>query len=262
MFQSPSDVLFSFWGINIYYYGLFIALAIVAGFFVSFFVMKKYYPSLEKDTLYDLMLWIIPFGIVGARAYYVLLCLDYYMKNPFEVFMIQNGGLSIHGAVFGGILGGYIFLKKHNLSFLKYADIVSFGLPVAQAIGRIGNFFNSEAYGKPTDLPWGVFIPVEKRRFEYIDYDTYHPTFLYEGIGDVVIFLILFFIMRKLFDGRDGGIFFSYLILYSALRLVIESIRIDSVLNISGVPAASVISILIIGISAGFLYYTNRKREC
>ena len=77
-----------------------------------------------------------------------------------------------------------------------------------------------------------------------------------------MLFLILFFIMRKLFDGRDGGIFFSYLILYSSLRLVIESIRIDSVLNISGVPAASVISILIIGISAGFLYYTNRKREC
>ena len=261
MFKSPSDIFLSFWGINIYYYGLFIALAVIIGFLISSLVMRKYYPDLNRDNLYDLMLWVIPFGILGARIYYVLLCLGYYMKNPLEIFMIQNGGLSIHGALIGGILGGYIFLKRRRLSFFKYADILSYGLPVAQAIGRIGNFFNSEAYGKPTELPWSVFIPVEKRHLEYIDYSTYHPTFLYEGIGDIFIFLILFFLIRKIFDGKDGGVFFSYLILYSAFRLVIESVRIDSVLNIFGIPIASCVSILIICISSVFLHYKKEKKN-
>lgn len=207
----------------------------------------------------DLLLWIIPFGIIGARAYYVLLSWNYYSQNVGEAFGIQNGGLSIHGAILGGLLGGYIFIKKNKLDFFKYADIVAYGLPLAQALGRWGNFFNSEAFGKPADAWWALYIPIEKRPLDYISYSTYHPTFLYEFFADIFIFLLLFFVVRPIFKGKDGGVFFSYLILYSSVRLITEYIRIDSVLNILTIPVASWASIFLIGISVGFLSYIKKK---
>lgn len=163
MFRSPGEIFVQVGPVNIYYYGIFIALAIVCGFGVSFEIMKKFYSDLQKDSLIDLFLWIVPFGIIGARVYYIIVSWAYYSHHLSEILMIQNGGLSIHGAILGGILGGYLFIRKNNLDFLKYADIISYGLPVAQAVGRWGNFFNSEAYGKPADSLWAVYIPIEKR---------------------------------------------------------------------------------------------------
>ncbi len=259
MFASPADVLFDFGSLKVYYYGVFISLAIAASILISYLVIKKFYKELDPESIIDLSMWIVPFGVVGARLYYVLLNLNYYALNPLEIFMVQKGGLSIHGAILGGIVAGYFFVKKYKLPFLKYADIVAYGLPIAQAIGRWGNFFNSEAYGLPTNLPWAVYIPVEKRYLEYVGYSYYHPTFLYESLINILIFLILIFFARKHFVGKPGCVFFLYLILYSLARIFVESIRIDSVLMIMHISVAIWASIFIMIVSAAGLFYCIKK---
>ena len=128
---------------------------------------------------------------------------------------------------------------------------------LAQAIGRWGNFFNSEAFGYPTNADWGVFIPVSKRPVEFLAYDYFHPTFLYESLLDLFIFFILLFILRRQAK-KQGYVFFSYLVLYSAARILVESVRIDSVLNVLGVPIAVWVSIIAIFIGFSGILLLNR----
>ncbi len=250
MFASPGEVAFNIGSMPVYYYGIIMAISLFCGVLLTNFITKKYYPELNPDIIYDISPHIIIGAIIGARLYYCLLGYDYFSQNLIEILEIRHGGLSIHGAIFGGLLGGIIYAKKHKLPILKLCDIFSYGLILGQAIGRWGNFFNSEAFGKPTEFFIKIYIPIYKRPIEYMQYNFFHPTFLYESILDIVILIILFFIIRKTSKNKDGIIFFSYLILYSAIRIVIENIRIDSVLNIHNVPIAQIMSLLIIIISS------------
>ncbi|MFA7658998.1 MAG: prolipoprotein diacylglyceryl transferase [Candidatus Gastranaerophilaceae bacterium] len=279
MFASPGDVAFSVGSVSVYYYGIIMAASICVGILTARFVTKKYYPTINPDVIYNISPHIIIFAILGARIYYCLLSFDYYAQNPSEILQLWHGGISIHGAIIGGLIGGIIYAKKHKLPVLKLCDIFSYGLILGQALGRWGNFFNSEAFGLPTNNFIKLFIPISKRPLDYMQYSYFHPTFLYESILDVCIFLILFFVVRRLvqnppnvilnlFQDRkserqcdaetssarrtsgDGIVFFSYLILYSIARILIEQIRIDSVLNVYGVPIAQIVSVLIILISA------------
>lgn len=249
MFVSPGDVAFNIGPISVYYYGIIMAISLCIGVFVASLITKKYYPDLNSDVIYDISPHVIIGAIIGARLYYCLLSYEYFSQNLIEILEIRHGGLSIHGAILGGLIGGIIYAQRHKLPILKLCDIFSYGLILGQAIGRWGNFFNSEAFGKPTEFFLKIYIPIYKRPLEYMQYNYFHPTFLYESILDICIFLILFFIVRKIVKGKDGIIFFSYLILYSCARIIIEQIRIDSVLNVFGFPIAQIVSILIILIS-------------
>ncbi len=249
MFVSPGDIAFSVGSISVYYYGVIMAVSLFAGVLVARFVADKFYSEINPEVIYDISPHIIIGAILGARIYYCLLSYNYYAQNPFEIIKLWHGGISIHGAIIGGLIGGIIYAKKHKLPVLKLCDIFSYGLVLGQAIGRWGNFFNSEAFGRPTESFLKLYIPIYKRPLEYLQYNYFHPTFLYESILDVCIFLILFFVIRKFTKNNDGIIFFSYLILYSIVRITIEQIRIDSVLNIFGIPIAQIASILIILIS-------------
>ena len=153
MFASPSQILCTVFGVHIYYYGVVMALAVAAGTLVSDYIGTKYF-ELKKETIIDLAPYFIIFGIVGARLYYCLMDFDFYLRFPTEILAIRHGGISIHGAIFGGLFGLWIFSLRHKISFLKLCDVCSIGLAFGQAIGRWGNFFNSEAYGSPTGLPW------------------------------------------------------------------------------------------------------------
>lgn len=254
MFTSPGEIAFNIGSFPVHYYGIIIALAILTGIFVSVFITKKYYPDINSDIIYDIYPWVIIGAILGARIYYCILSYAYYSQNPFEVFMLWQGGLSIHGAIAGGLISGIFYAKRHKLPVLKLCDIFTYGLILGQAIGRWGNFFNSEAFGRPTQNFLKLYIPVYKRPLEYMQYSYFHPTFLYESVLDVCIFLILFFVIRKIVKGKDGAVFFSYLILYSIVRIFIEQLRIDSVLNIYGIPVAQIVSALIILMSTIFLF--------
>ena len=242
--QSPhSSIAFSIGHFDIHYYGIIMFFAILCGIVVMYKIAKNFYKDVDTDIILDILPVIIISAIVGARVYYVLMDFQYYINHLSEIIAVWNGGLSIHGALIGGITAGFILTKKYKLSFLKYADVFAYGLLIGQAIGRFGNYFNCEAFGMPTKLPFGLFIPTIYRPAEYLHYEYFHPTFLYESLWNILVFLILFFVVRKIPKVADGTVFFSYLILYSAGRFFIEQIRIDSVLDILGVPVAQLVSV-------------------
>lgn len=248
--KSPGEVILTIGAVKIYYYGVIMALAVVFGLLVCKFVCKKIYKNEDFDVIYNLSAGTIISGFLGARIYYVLAAYKYFMYNLSEIFAFRNGGMAIHGAILGGLLFAVLYLKYKKLPLLKYLDILSFGLISGQIIGRWGNFFNSEAFGMPTFSWLKLYIPLEKRPVEFAAFDYFHPTFLYEILLNILALLLLYVIAKKTKNISSGFIFFSYILFYSLIRLLVEYIRIDSVLNISGIPLAQYVSIfgIIIGV--------------
>ena len=213
MFASHSQIICTIFGVNIYFYGVILALAIVAGTFVSDYFGQKFF-DLKKETIIDLAPYLVVFGIIGARLYYCILNYSFYLRFPTEILAIRHGGISIHGAILGGLVGLIIFAKRRKLSVAKLCDVSSIGLALAQSIGRWGNFFNSEAFGTPTNLPWKLYIAPQYRPIPYQDVNYFHPTFLYESVLDLAIFGILVLILKKGWNKKEGNLAFIYLILY------------------------------------------------
>jgi len=260
MFESPGPVAFEIGHISIYWYGIIIAAAFLSGLAITTKIAEK--QGENPENILDLAIYLLIGSLISARAYFVIFDWKYFIDHFSETFMTWKGGLSIHGAIIGGFIVVYIYTKIKKLSLLKYADILSYGAILGQAIGRWGNFFNSEAFGSPTNLPWKLYIPLIKRPLEYSHYQYFHPTFLYESLWNLLVFFILYKILRKKFNNFNGAIFFSYLILYSSGRFIIESIRIDSIYSVFGLPIAQLVSIICILIGIGGLVYVivNKKR--
>lgn len=254
MFASHSQIICTIFGVNIYFYGVILALAILAGTLVADYIAVKFF-DLKKETIIDLSPYLVIFGIIGARLYYCLLNYDFYFRFPTEILAIRHGGISIHGAILGGLIGLLIFAKRHKIAPLKLCDISACGLALAQAIGRWGNFFNSEAFGTPTNLPWKLYIAPQYRPIPYTDYDYFHPAFLYESILDLIIFFVLLFIVKKGWNKKEGNLALVYLLLYSFARILVETVRIDSVRDVFGIPVAIFVSTGIIILSAGALIW-------
>lgn len=258
MFQSPGEVAFQIGPFSVYWYGIIISFAFITGIWVSsaFAKIKNENP----ENILDMAIYLLIGAVIFSRLYFVIFSWDYFKNNIQEAFMIWQGGLSIHGAMIGGclVLVLYSILKK--LCLLKYADLLCLGFVLGQAIGRWGNFFNSEAFGKPTDLFWKVYIPPEKRPYAYIDKEFFHPAFLYESLWNFIVFFILVFLLKK-FKNCNGILLFSYLILYSIGRFFIEDIRIDSIYSVFGLPVAQFASLIMIFVGvAGFLFLYSTKK--
>lgn len=261
MFKSPGHIAFSISSIDIHWYGIIMSLAILAGIFVIIAMKNKYYKEISTDTICDISFYLIIFGLLSARIYYVILDFPYFIRHPFEIPAIWNGGIAIQGAIIGGIIAGYAYTKEHKLNFLKIADLFSFGLITGQIIGRWGNFFNSEAFGLPTNLPWKLYIPYPLRPVEFKGYEYFHPTFLYESILNIIVLAILFYIFKKTHNqNKYGIIFFSYLILYSITRILVETIRLDSVLNISIFHVAHIAAIALLAVGIAGLIFIFKKQ--
>lgn len=234
---------FRIFGIDIAWYGIIITSAIaIATFFTMKIAEKRGY---SKDTILDLALWVIPFAIIGARLYYVAFQWRHYVADPIHILYFREGGMAIHGGVFGGLLGGYLFCRRRKLNFADLADMVSMPLILAQSIGRWGNFTNGEAHGGPTDLPWAIEVAGE----------MVHPTFLYESLWNLLCFVILVSAFKK--RRYYGTHFMYYLILYSAGRFFIEGLRTDS-LMVFGMRTAQLISVVLI-VFASISVYLIRK---
>ena len=265
MQSPPSSVLFELNGFSVHYYGVIMFFAIVSGLIAIRYAAKKFYKEVNTDIILDILPPIILFSLLGARLYYVLMDFDYYAKHVNQIFAVWQGGMSIHGGIIGGVLTGIILAKIKKISFFKYADVFAYGLLIGQAVGRFGNYFNCEAFGKPCSLPViRLFIPEAYRPSEYVQYSYFHPTFLYESLWNVLVFFILLFGVRKFVQAKnlsDGTIFFSYLILYSVGRFFIEFCRIDSVRNILGFHVAQVVSLLIIIFGVVCLCVLNIKKK-
>jgi len=251
---SPGEIAFTISGFPIYFYGIFVAIGTLLGFYLSYFIAKKYYTDFDTDILYDVITFAIIGGFIFARLYYCLVNWEYYYIHTNEIFLIRQGGLSIHGGIIGGFLIGGWYAKIMKLPVLKIADITSFGLIFAQAVGRWGNFFNNEAYGNPTEGFLSVFIPEANRISGYENFEHFQPTFLYESVLDIVILLILIYTIRKTKNnGFDGFIFALYLLLYSFVRFFIEGLRLDNVLTIANLHVAQFVSIIIFSLALIFI---------
>lgn len=260
MFTSPGHIAFSFLSIDIYWYGIIMSLSILSGIITILFIKNKFYKEISNDRIFDISFLLIIAGIIFARIYYVILDYRYFLNHPFFIPCIWNGGISIHGAIIGGIIAFYFYAKKHNCDYLKYADLFSFGIIVGQIIGRWGNFFNSEAFGLPCNLPWKLYIPYNMRPVEFRNYEFFHPAFLYESMLNFLILIIMLFILNKKSEKKNGIIFFTYLFLYSLVRILIETIRLDSVLNISVVHFAHIASLAFMLFAFFGLLYVNLKK--
>jgi phosphatidylglycerol:prolipoprotein diacylglycerol transferase len=221
-------------GLAVNLYGILIAGGVLAAIGITYIEAKR--RGENTGHIVNLALLVIPLGAIGARLYHVIDQRDYYMRNP--GLIIGGRGLGIFGAVAGGALGLIIYTRWKKLSTLRWLDIVAPGLILAQAIGRWGNFFNQELYGYPTDLPWGIYIAPANRLPGYESYSHFHPLFLYESLWDILGFIVLMLLGRKLRDRlRDGDIFCLYIIHYGIGRFFLEELKIN-VWSLGGIPTA------------------------
>lgn len=265
---SPGFDLFNT-GIYIRWYGVLMALGILLAVFLATYQAKR--KNMHEDTVLDLCLVIIPFGVVGARLYYVLFELERYLANPIEILYVWEGGLAIYGAVIGGLIGAVIFSLKRKIRFLKLADLVAPGLVLAQAIGRWGNFFNQEAYGPPVtdpDLLWFPYaVKIDGLHFFNgavcnCEYSVHMATFFYESLWCFLIFLFLWFVMRKRAK-HDGDLFLWYVMLYAFERMFLEGLRGDSLWLIKpgqgfgGIRVSQLLSALLF--AAVLIFFILRK---
>ena len=241
-------VAFTIFGIDVMWYGVLIATGMLIGIALAIREAKRV--GISEDDVLNIAIIAIPVAIICARLYYVIFSWDYYSQNPGEIFNIRGGGLAIHGGLIGGILTGFIYARVKKLDFFKTADAVMVGMPLAQAIGRWGNFINGEAHGGPTSLPWGIMVDGVK----------VHPTFLYESIWDFGIFLFIMFYMRKK-KTYEGEVIVSYITLYSIGRFFIEGLRTDS-LMFGPIRMAQFVSL--VGVVGGLIlhfYLKNRAKK-
>jgi phosphatidylglycerol---prolipoprotein diacylglyceryl transferase len=236
--------------LSIRWYGLLMASAMALGLWLA------YRRALQRGENAEEMLKAAEFaiigGLIGARLYYVLFNLDYYQTQPWwRMFAVWEGGLAIHGGLIAGLLTGGAYVRLRDLPLLTYLDIVAPYVALGQAIGRWGNFFNEEAFGRPTDLPWKLYIAEPHRPPNLVDVEFYHPTFLYESLWDLGVFLLVMRLRRRL-EPAPGASFLAYLGAYSLGRLWIEGLRLDSLmfgsLRIAQVVSLVAVLVALVGI--------------
>ncbi|MEB3247349.1 MAG: prolipoprotein diacylglyceryl transferase [Synechococcus sp.] len=229
MFTSPGPELIQFGPLTLRWYGLLIAAAVLIGLNLSSRLGQS--RKLENGLISDLLPLLVMFSVAGARLYYVAFEWHNYADQPIKALAIWEGGIAIHGALIAGTLTLILFCRWRRQPFFDVLDVLVPSVALGQAIGRWGNFFNSEAFGVPTDLPWKLFIPYANRPAIYADAETFHPTFLYESLWNLALFVLLIVLFRLAATNRlalpPGALSCVYLIGYSLGRIWIEGLRID-----------------------------------
>jgi phosphatidylglycerol:prolipoprotein diacylglycerol transferase len=261
---SPGAIAFHLGPLAIRWY----AICITVGFLLATWAGTKIAAKrgIDSDSMLDGAMLGFLGGIVGARLYFAALSWQTF-DNPLEIFQIWRGGLSIHGGIIGGVIVAWLFCRRSKISFLDGLDVAGAVLPLAQAIGRWGNFFNSEAYGRPVDgdFPLKLFIPPEDRAPALAQYDYFQPTFLYEAIWNGLIFAVLYFFLFNKFKRFPGMTFLAYIYLYSLGRMLIEPLRTDSIM-VGNVAAPLVVSGALLVVSAAGMmllarYYKGKQKD-
>ena len=239
---EPQPIILRLGFLNIYWYSCLIVLGLLLGLILVFKLSPRF--KIKKELLENLFFYLVISGFLGARLYHVLSELPYYLNHPWQVFAIWQGGLGIYGAIVVGCLVLFWFGRKNKINFLSLTDLLAPSLILGQAIGRWGNYFNQEIFGKPTDLPWGIPIQIGSRPLEFLSNQYFHPTFLYESIWNFLIFLILIFVLIKI-SPKPGRIFSLYLIFYSLGRFFFEFLRIDVQPTLFNMRLAQIVSLLV-----------------
>jgi prolipoprotein diacylglyceryl transferase len=256
---SPPENAISIGPLELRAYGLFIAI----GAIVAVGIARRRWASLtgsDSDAVGDVAVWAIPAGFVGARLYHVITDWHRFEDAPLDAFKVWEGGLGIPGAILLGAVVGAAVARRKGYDVALLMDAVAPALPVAQAIGRLGNWFNQELFGRPTDLPWGLEIDPDRRPEGYGSVETFHPTFLYEALWNLALAAFLVVLGRKKVL-RPGQLFVLYVGGYALGRLWVEALRIDTATRIAGVRVNLWVSGLTIVAAAVWFLWWQRRPE-
>jgi prolipoprotein diacylglyceryl transferase len=255
---SPSFNSFSIGPLDLHLYGLLIGTGMVVGVWLA--QRKMVERGEDPNHIADLALWCIPAALIGARIYYVLANWGRFADDPGAAFRIWEGGLGIPGGVLLAVLVGYAVARRNEWNLPPIFDAAAFALVVGQIIGRWGNYFNQELYGRPTDLPWGLEIDPGRRVAGFEQFETFHPTFLYEVIWNIGVLIFMLWIDRKRVL-RPGRLFAVYLVAYGIGRFGLEMLRIDPVSEFFGMRAHAWAMVVQVLGAAGFLYWDWRQHR-
>lgn len=261
MLLTVNPTAFNLFGIDIQWYAIIIVSAIVL---VSWMASKEAVKvGLKEDDVIDMMLWALPVSIIGARLYYVLFELDYYLANPGQILAIRNGGLAIYGGLIAGGLVIYFFTRHRFISTWKFLDVAAPSVILAQGIGRWGNFMNHEAYGEVVSLKFLESLHLPKFVIEnmYIDGEYRQPTFLYESVWNILGFIILILLRSKAKFLKEGELALTYVIWYSFGRFFIEGMRTDSLWIGDVIRVSQMLSGLLFIGAIGLLIYRRKKMD-
>jgi phosphatidylglycerol:prolipoprotein diacylglycerol transferase len=237
VFTSPGPLLFQLGPFSLRWYGLLIAVAVLLGLMLATRLGRQ--RGIEPAMIADLLPILVLAAVIGARLYYVVFEWRQYQLNWLDALAIWRGGIAIHGALLGGSLAVILYCRWRKLAFWNLLDVLVPSVALGQAIGRWGNFFNSEAFGLPTELPWKLTIPFANRPVQFLDQTTFHPTFLYESLWNLGVVVLLLVLFQRGLKGQlklpAGALSCVYLLSYSTGRLWIEGLRIDP-LCLAGAP--------------------------
>ncbi len=270
-FTSPGPLVFQLGPVSLRWYGLLIALAVLVGLALATRLGKS--RGIDPALIADLLPLLVLGSVIGARLYYVALEWRQYAANPSDALAIWRGGIAIHGALIGGVLTTVLYCRWRRLAFWPLLDVLVPAVALGQAIGRWGNFFNSEAFGLPTQLPWKLQIPAANRPPEFLEQLYFHPTFLYESIWNLGVCALLLLLFRAGSRGRirlpAGALSCIYLMAYSSGRVWIEGLRIDPLCLFSqppfcegGIRMAQLVSLLLIALGGfGLWWLYGRQRQ-
>lgn len=237
-----SRIAFTLFGVDIYWYALLIMCSVAFGFaFLLLIKSKEDTFGIKKDDIFDGLLYIVPISIIFGRAYYVIFNFDMFRNNLSNIFNIRAGGMAIYGTIIGGLITLILFCKKRKIKILDFSDYIAPMLALGQSVGRWGNFFNVEAYGTQTKLPWRMGI------MENGTYMEVHPTFLYESIVTLFLFILLIFLTKK--RKYSGQLTYIYLFVYAFFRFFIEALRTDSLMfyNLRVSAVVSIVVCVVVG---------------
>jgi prolipoprotein diacylglyceryl transferase len=264
LIPSPSFTSFSVGPLTVHFY----ALCVIAGISIAIWIGSKRYANLggNPDDVFEVAIWAVPFGIIGGRIYHVITSPSQYFGangNPIDALRIWEGGLGIWGAISLGAVGAYLYFRTHktSLNFRQLLDSLAPGVVVAQAIGRVGNYFNQEVFGKPTELPWGLEIDLANRPNGFESYSTFHPTFLYELLWCLVVAVLLIKLpgFLKQITPKQGDVFALYILGYTAGRVWIETLRIDEANLIFGLRLNIWVSFIVLITASAYLIASKRR---
>jgi prolipoprotein diacylglyceryl transferase len=240
------------------FYGLMIGLGVVAAIIVT----TRRYARMGGDPAIaeKLLVWAVVAGVVGARIAYVAPRFSQIADRGFwHLFAIWEGGLALYGGLTGGVIVGVWLIRRNNGDVPAMLDAAAIGIPLAQGIGRWGNYFNQELFGTPSDLPWAVEIAQRFRPSEYLDSATFHPVFLYESLWNLAIVIPFVLWVEKRFDLRRGNLFLVYIISYGVARFLLEFIRTDNATIVAGMRANQLFAAVVVVVAAVLLFVRQRN---
>jgi len=255
---SPARGVFYIGPVPLHLYGLTLAIGVVAATYLAEYRWKKM--GNDPKEISQIAVWVVIAGVIGARLYHVITDYQLYTDQPLKALQIWSGGLAIWGAVMGGAIAVVILARKHHYDTLRLCDAIIPGVVLAQAIGRWGNYFNQELFGRPSTLPWAVEIDFVHRPDQYQAFATFQPTFLYESLWCLLILGVLLWAERRR-SHRKGQTVALYIVLYTAGRFVFENMRSDPANTIAGLRVNAWVSIVLFLFGIAWFVWLGRRPE-